>query len=441
MEGQLQYTQFHELVAAGWEHEQLPAEWTKSLLVPILKAGIASVFNNYRGISLISVPCKVFSLIIQKRLAAWVDSQLLEQQCGFRAGRSCNDAIFSMRLLQEHAIRNKQPMLAAFVDLSKAYDSLDRELAWQCFRHRGMSEKLLKMLQLLHSRTTCAVKGDHVLTSSWFEICTGFKQGNVNAPMFFNLFNQHCVNLDTVLREMQPELVRTGLAYFYWVLREMPSRNLPNNFGSILFADDMAIVAPSTEQMQIALETADTGFSRWGLEMSIKKTKVMAVGCDVVPSHFHLERGSIETVPCFKYLGSYLAKDGGIGLEVTHRIKAAACAFHKLKAFWKDAHVTEAVKLKVHQAIVQATLLYACETWAIGLETVSSLKVFQMQCLRRISRISKMEHVSNAQILARAILKTVHDPVQQIAMAGPFSKTGKHKVAQEDFAQPLAKQC
>ena len=73
--------------------------------------------------------------------------------------------------------------------------------------------------------------------------------------------------------------------------------------------------------MQIALETADRVFSKWGLEMSFKKTKVMAVGCDVVPSHFHLERGSIETVFCFKYLGSYLAKDGGVGLEVTHRIR------------------------------------------------------------------------------------------------------------------------
>ena len=258
------------------------------------------------------------------------------QQCGFRAGRSCNDAIFSMRLLQEHAIINKQPTLAAVVDLSKAYDSVDRELAWQCFRHQGMSERLQKMLQLLHSRTECAVKGDHVLTSSWFEVCTGFKQGDANAPMLFNLF------LDTVLRKMQPELVRTGLAYFYrvdGVLREMPSRNLPDTFWSILFADDMAIEAPSTEQMQIALETADTGFSKWGLEMSFKRMKVMAVGCDVVPSHFHLEHGSIETVSWFKYLGSYLAKDGGIGLEVMHRIKAAAYAFHKLKAFWKDAHV------------------------------------------------------------------------------------------------------
>ena len=99
----------------------------------------------------------------------------------------------------------------------------------------------------------------------------------------------------------------------------------------------------STEQMQIALETADRVFSKWGLEMRFKKTKVMAVDCEVVPSHFYLKHGSIETISCFKYLGSYLAKDGGIGLESMHRIKAAA-SFLKLEAFWKNPYVQEAVK-------------------------------------------------------------------------------------------------
>ena len=128
----------HDLIVVAWEQERLPAEWTKS---PVYKAGDLAVLDNYRGISLISVPCKVFSLIIQRRLAAWVDSQLLELQCGFRNGRSCNDAIFCMRLLHEHAVRNKQPMLTCFVDLSKAYNSVDRRLAWQCFKGRGMPAK------------------------------------------------------------------------------------------------------------------------------------------------------------------------------------------------------------------------------------------------------------------------------------------------------------
>ena len=72
----------------------------------------------------------------------------------------------------------------------------------------------------------------------------------------------------------------------------------------------------------------------------------------------------------------------------------------------------EQVKLRVYQTIIQATLLYASETWAISLDTISSLEVFQMQCLRRIFKISKREHVSYGQILARAQMNTVHEMVR-----------------------------
>ena len=77
----------------------------------------------------------------------------------------------------------------------------------------------------------------------------------------------------------------------------MPSRNLPDTCWSILSADDMAIVAPSTVQVQVGPETADRGFRKCNLGMILNKAKVMAVGCDVMPSQFYLECSSIET--CF----------------------------------------------------------------------------------------------------------------------------------------------
>ena len=82
----------------------------------------------------------------------------------------------------------------------------------------------------------------------------------------------------------------------------------------------MAIVAPSHEQMQAALGIADKSVWQWGLQLRIKQTKCMAVGCAEVPSHFCFECGRIETVSCFKNLGSYLADNGKIGPEVTHRV-------------------------------------------------------------------------------------------------------------------------
>ena len=370
------------------------------------------MLDNYRGISLFSIPCKIFSLLIQKQLSAWVDDQLLEQQCGFRSGRSCNDAIFSMRLLHEHAVRKKAPIFTAFIDLAKAYDSVDRGLAWSCFLQRCIPNKLLRVIQLLHSGTQCAVVGDHATEEGWFEVGTGFKQGDVNARTFSMLFN---LFLDTVLRDMQLELEPLGMSFLYRVdgtLREMPSRNLPDSFWSVLVANDMALVAASEADMQKALEIADQIFSRWGLELSLTSTKVMVVGGDVRPTCFAIARGQIEVVSDFSYLGSNLAADGGIGMEISQRVKAAAFAFHRLKAFWKDKHVKEHVKLKVYKAVVQATLLYACETWAATSSTVKALDVFQMQCLKRLFGISKIQHVENVEILQRASMDAVHDMVR-----------------------------
>ena len=122
--------------------------------------------------------------------------------------------------------------------------------------------------------------------------------------------------------------------------------------------------------------------------------------------------GRLRFISNFKYLGSYLAADGGIGVEISQRVKAAAFAFHRLKAFWKDKHVQEHVKLKIYKAVVQATLLYACETWAATSSTVKALDVFQMQCLRRLFGISKIQHVENVEILKRASMDAVHDVVK-----------------------------
>ena len=51
--------------------------------------------DNYRGISLLNTGYKIYSKIIAKRLAAIAEVLLLEEQNGFRKGRSCMDCIFS----------------------------------------------------------------------------------------------------------------------------------------------------------------------------------------------------------------------------------------------------------------------------------------------------------------------------------------------------------
>ena len=333
--------------------------------------------------------------MLGNRVKEWLDLQLLEVQCGFRPGRGCVDAAFSLRQLHENAVRRGQKLITSFIDLSKAYDSINRPLAWQVFERRGMPPKLVALLRDLHQGTSCALKEDHKSPSSWFEVKTGFKQGDVNAPMLFNLF------IDTVMRCLEPVLRQSGIKFIYRIdgqLRECSNRDLHEIAWALMYADDIALMTETEEQMQAALELVDCTFSQWGLELSIKKTKVMGVGCPE-PSDVVLSRGCIQAVSQFKYLGGVLSSDNMLQSELAMRISKAAGAFHRLRKLWGDAHLARTVKCSVYKSIVLATLLYGCEAWSASQSQIAELQTFHMRCLRRICRISLWQKKTNQEIM------------------------------------------
>ena len=71
----------------------------------VFKLGDACVLDNYRGISLLSIPGKVYSMIIGSRMKDWADHPLLDIQSGFRPYRGCNDAIFGLRRVHEEDVK------------------------------------------------------------------------------------------------------------------------------------------------------------------------------------------------------------------------------------------------------------------------------------------------------------------------------------------------
>ena len=73
-------------------------QWSKALLVPIHKKGSINDPDNYRGISILSILSKCYTYVLNKRLEVWAESQgkLVEEQGGFRKGRSTVDHIFVM---------------------------------------------------------------------------------------------------------------------------------------------------------------------------------------------------------------------------------------------------------------------------------------------------------------------------------------------------------
>ena len=84
-----------------WEKEEIPAEWKEGYLIKIPKKGDLSRCENFRGITLLSVPGKVLNRIILERMKGEVDKTLREEQAGFRQDRSCSDQIATLRIIVE----------------------------------------------------------------------------------------------------------------------------------------------------------------------------------------------------------------------------------------------------------------------------------------------------------------------------------------------------
>ena len=102
-----------------WQTGKVPQKWKDATLIPIHKNQTRNECGNYRGISLLSVPGKVLSLVLLERMQEIVEPQLLEAQCRFRKGRGTVDQIWLTRQVVERAREYHTPVYLCFVDLSK----------------------------------------------------------------------------------------------------------------------------------------------------------------------------------------------------------------------------------------------------------------------------------------------------------------------------------
>ena len=92
------------------------------MIIPILMKGDRKQCTNYRGISLLSLPGKVYAKCLERKCREIVESKLEDGQCGFRPGRSTTDQIFTLKQIFEKSREYGKDLFACFVNLGKAYD-------------------------------------------------------------------------------------------------------------------------------------------------------------------------------------------------------------------------------------------------------------------------------------------------------------------------------
>ncbi|KAG6929376.1 hypothetical protein G0U57_005702, partial [Chelydra serpentina] len=178
----------HDLLCQCWDEGAVPQDMRDANIVTLYKnKGDRSDCNNYRGISLLSVVGKVFARVILNRLQKLADRVYPESQCGFRAGRSTTDMVFSLRQLQEKCREQHKPLLLAFIELTKAFDLVNTDGLFKILVKVDCPPKLLSMIQSFHDNMKGTVLYDG-LSSDAFDIHSGVKQGCILTPTLFGIF-------------------------------------------------------------------------------------------------------------------------------------------------------------------------------------------------------------------------------------------------------------
>ena len=383
----------HPLFTKIWEEEQVPSEWKEGYLIKIPKKGDLSSCSNYRGITLLSIPSKIFNRVLLNRMKNAVDPQLRDQQAGFRSNRSCTDQIATLRIILEQSLEWNSPLYVNFIDYEKAFDSVDRHTLWKLLRHYGVPQKIVDIIRKSYEGMSCRVVHGHQVTDS-FQVKTGVRQGCLLSPFLFLLA------IDWVMKTSTQQS-RNGIQWTLW-----------DQLEDLDFADDLALLSHTQQQTQEKTNIVADTSARIGLNIHKGKSKVLRVNATNT-SPIMLEDTALEEVESFVYLGSIVDKQGGTDADVKTRVGKARTAFQQLRNVWVSKHLTNKLKIKIYNATIKPVLLYGAETWRASVTNIKKLQSFTNNCLRRILGIHWPDKISNLKLWQRTRQKPIEQEILQ----------------------------
>ena len=158
-----------------------PNEWKSAKVTPIFKKGLKSDPNNYRPISVIPIVSKVFEQIVYNQLYHYLLSSC---QSGFRSLHSTLTALLEATNDWSVNIENGLLNGVVFIDLTKAFDTIDHEIILRKMSFLGVDQAAIRwFLSYLSGRTQrCDVNGK---LSTARDLRCGVPQGSILGPLLF----------------------------------------------------------------------------------------------------------------------------------------------------------------------------------------------------------------------------------------------------------------
>ena len=266
----------------------MPTGWNKGRITLIHKSGLRELLTNYRPITVIISLSGVYSKLLNSRLTEVVETHKLlgEEQNGFRRERSMADNSFILDSVLWKAKSLKKIIHLLYVDISKAYDSVNRRILWSKLAVMGFKGEFLNTLKSLYNGDSVDSVVNGLSTRPIF-LRRGLRQGCSLSPLLFALY----------ISQIGSDLSACDVGFQLGGM----------TVSALLFADDIVLISPSFDGLKQLLRIVKSHCDNLKLEISVKKSKVVTPEDIEAVELFNDENEvtlSLSKVLVYRYLGT-----------------------------------------------------------------------------------------------------------------------------------------
>jgi hypothetical protein len=358
-------------------HSFIPHQFRLGSLIPIVKdhQGNLGDCNNYRGITISPIVSKIFEHVL--RILFHDHLTTSKWQFGYKKKSSTVHALFCLKETVNYYVQRGSNVYCSFLDASKAFDRLIHSGLFLKIMNRGVPLVFLDIMVSWYDGLYCRVRwGDHY--SDWFLITAGVRQGGILSPDFY------CIYVDDLVIKLSDLHVGCYIKYIF--------------VASLLYADDMALLAPSLKGLQALLGTCEAYCLEWDICLNAKKSKNLYFGrrhsdlCNLV-----LNGNSLDWVDAWKYLGVTLVSHKQFNCSISDCIRK----FYKCTnaIFRVDGRSNDLCMLQLIESHCIPILTYAVEIICVA-DSVErrKLRVAYNSIFRKIFGFRYFESVTELQL-------------------------------------------